>query len=141
MASKYLGTEKWCRIDEITGEIIEVKEIDTFEKTISRNGFMITYLSEIICLIENLGNKKMLVVKYILNNMSKYENTLIITTPELSKKCGVSRQTVSETLKLLEEANLIKRRTGAIMLNPRLLNNKQAKGEAIMMTKFYGFED
>lgn len=100
---------------------------------------MITYLAEIINLIDTLGNKKMQVVKYILKNMSKSENTLIITTRELAEKTKVSKPVVLDTLKLLEEANIIQRRTGAIMISPKLVNNKKAKGEAIMMTKYKQF--
>ena len=39
----------------------------------------------------------MLVVKYILEHMSKTENTLIITTRELAKKCNVGLNTVVDT--------------------------------------------
>lgn len=139
---KYIGTEKWCKIDKNTGEILEERDVDTFEKQVGRDEpFMITYLYEIFNLIDTLGNKKMQVVKYILKNMSKSENTLIITTRELAEKCNVSKPVVLDTLRLLENANIIQRRTGAIMISPKLMNNKKAKGEAIMMTKFQQFSD
>jgi predicted transcriptional regulator len=139
---KYTGSEILYKLNRETGEFEELGSADTFIKPIGRNEpFMITYLAEIINLIDTLGNKKMQVVKYILKNMSKSENTLIITTPELAKKCNVSRQTVSDTLKLLENTDIIQRRTGAIMISPKLMNNKRAKGEAIMMTKFYEFNE
>lgn len=139
---KYTGTETWCKIDRNTGEILEEREVDTFEKIVGRKEpFMITYLAEIIRLIDTLGNKKMLVVKYILKNMSKSDNVLLITSRGLAKKCNVSLQTVTETLKLLEDAEIIKRKTGAIMIHPKLINNKKASGEAIMMTKFLQFDN
>ena len=139
---KYTGTEIWCKIDKKTGEVLEEREVDTFEKPIGRKEpFMITYLTEIINLIDTLGNKKMKVVKYILKNMSKSENILIITSRELAKKCDVSLQTITDTLKLLERADIIKRKTGAIMIHPKLMNNKKAQGEAIMMTKYYEFNE
>ena len=139
---KYTGTEVWCKIDRNTGEILEEREVDTFEKPVGRREpFMITYLSEIINLIDTLGNKKMIVVKYILKNMSKSENILLITSRELAKKCNVSLQTVTETLKLLESADIVKRKTGAIMIHPKLMNNKKAKGEATMMTRYYEFDE
>lgn len=133
--TQYTGKETW--INQATGEI---REVDTFEKPVGRNnGFMITYLAEIINLIETLGNKKMLVVKYILANMSKTENTLIITTRELAEKCGVSHTVVLRTLKLLDEAKIIERRTGAIMVSPKLMNNWRSSKEASMMIKYYEF--
>lgn len=133
--TQYTGKEIW--VNQATGE---VREVDTFEKPVGRgNGFMITYLAEIINLIETLGNKKMLVVKYILEHMSKTENTLIITTRELAKKCNVGLNTVVDTLKLLEDAKIIERRTGAIMVSPKLMNNWEAPKEASMMIKYYEF--
>ena len=133
--TQYTGKEVW--VNQTTGEI---REVDTFEKPVGRNnGFMITYLAEIINLIETLGNKKMLVVKYILEHMSKTENTLITTTRELAKACGVGHNTVIDTLKLLEGAGIIERRTGAIMVSPKLMNNWRAGKEATMMIKYYEF--
>lgn len=137
---KYTGSEVLYKLNKTTGEFEELGAADTFIKPIGRDEpFMITYLAEIINLIDTLGNKKMQVVKYILKNMSKSENTLIITTRELAEKCKVSKPVVLDTLKLLEDTNIIQRRTGAIMISPKLMNNKKAKGEAIMMTRYYQF--
>lgn len=77
----YNGKRRLQDLD--TGEIFEVDDI---VKKTPRNGFMITYLTAIVQLIDSLGNKKMQVVKYILENMDKSTNTLIITTRELSEK-------------------------------------------------------
>jgi hypothetical protein len=97
----YTGREVW--VNQSTGE---VREVDAFERSVGRKeAFMVTYLGEIINMIETLGNKKMQVVKYILANMCKTNNTLIITTRELAEKCGVGHNTVLETLKLLEKTN------------------------------------
>lgn len=128
------GIERWQNLD--TGEIIEATEVI---KKVERNGFMITYLSAIINLIDNLGNKKMQVVKYILNNMEKSNNTLIITTQELSEKSKVSKPIVIETLKTLEDAGIIKRRTGAIMIHSDLIHRGSANKEKALLTRFEEF--
>src|SRR5699024_2606485 len=114
-------------------EVIEAN--DVIKKT-SRNGFMITYLTAIIQLIDNLGNKKMEVVKYILQNMEKSTNTLIMTTPELAKKAKVSRQTVSDTLKILEQAQIITKKTGAIMIPPQLMHRSNQGKEKYLLARF-----
>lgn len=133
---KYTGTDEW--INTRTGER---RVVDNFEKPIGRTPgtFMITYLAEIITLIDKLGNQKMQVVKYILEHMNKSNNTLIITNRELATKAGVGINTVTDTLKLLREAGLLETRTGALMLNPMLMNNKKASGEASMMVKYTQF--
>lgn len=135
---QYTGTDEW--INTRTGE---KRIVDNFEKPIGRvpGSFMIAYLAEIIALIDKLGNQKMQVVKYILENMNKSNNTLIITNRELAKKAGVGINTVTDTLKLLREANLIETRTGALMLSPALMNNKKASAEASMMVKYTEFAE
>lgn len=134
--TQYIGKERW--VNESTGE---VREFDIFEKPVhSRNGFMITYLTEVIKLIDTLGNKKMLIVKYILNNMNKAENTLIKTQREIAKETGISIKTVNETLKILQNAKIIERKTGAIMVSPKLMNNWKNTKEQSMMIKFINWE-
>ena len=138
---QYTGSAKWIKVDD-KGNILDEQEVDEFERPVGRTEqFYITYLSEIISLIDTLGNKKMQVVKYILRHMSKSNNTLIITTKELAKKANVGYNTVIETLQILDDAGIIQRRTGAIMITPRLLNNKRADGEATMMVRYTQFND
>lgn len=132
----YSGSSKWQNLD--TGEIIETNDVI---KRTGRNGFMITYLTAIIQLIDSLGNKKMEVVKYILNEMDKSTNTLIITTEELAKKAKVSRQTVSDTLQKLEKAEIIKRRTGAIMIHGKLIHRGNEGKEKFLLARFQEFAD
>lgn len=130
----YQGKDIW--INERTGETIEADQII---KKVPRNGFEITYLAYFIDLFDKLGGKKYVVFKYILSNKSA-DNTLIITHRELAKKCDVSINTVTETLKLLRDAELITQRTGAIMLHPQLAHRGSDKKEAYLLQKFVGFD-
>lgn len=132
----YNGTSTW--VNKETGE--EIVTDDVIKKT-GRNGFMITYLSAIVQLIDNLGNKKMQVVKYILENMDKSTNTMIITTRELAIKSKTSRQTVIETLKILEEAQIIARKTGAIMIHSNLIHRGNESKEKYLLARFQEWGD
>ncbi|MGU9358875.1 replication/maintenance protein RepL (plasmid) [Clostridium perfringens] len=132
----YAGSDEW--INSRTGEVITANQI--IKKT-DRNGFMITYLSAIINLIESLGNRKMQVVKYILDNMDKSTNTLIITNRELAKKSNVSLDTVSKTLIILKKAKIITTRTGAIMISPELVHKGNKSKEQYLLTKFQEFDE
>ena len=127
----YVGQDIW--INERTGEKITFNQI--IKKT-SGNEFMITYLSTMINLIDRLGNKKMQVVKYILENMDKSTNTLIITTRELSNKTKVSKPVVLDTLKILEDAKIIARRTGSIMIHSDLVHRGNEKKEKYLLVRF-----
>lgn len=123
-------------INQRTGEILEATEI---LKPITRQGFMITYLTTILDLIETIGNKKMQIIKYILANMDKSSNTYLTTTRELAEKTNSSTFTVTETLKLLEDKKIIQRRTGAIMINPQLVHRGNNNREKALLTRFYDF--
>jgi len=131
-----VGIKRYQDLD--TGEIIEATEV---VKKVGRQGFMITYLSAIINLIEVLGNKKMQVVKYILNNMEPANNTLIATTRELAKKSKVGHNTVLETLKILEEKEIIRRRVGSIMVNSDLIHRGNENKEKALVARFQKFDD
>ena len=138
--TKYEGRSLWAKLDPITRQPTgEVKEVDEFQKDVNpnaRHGFMITYLSEVISLIDKLGNQKMKVVKFILEHMDKRSNVLIMTVKEITKKSGIGYNTVIDTLRILDNAGIIQRRTGAIMLSPKLMNNRTGGGEASMMITY-----
>jgi len=117
---------------ELVGDIISANVI---VKQIPRTGFAITYLSSIINMIESIGNKKMQVVKYILQNMDS-NNKLSETVREISKGTGCSLQTVHETLVLLENCGVVARKVGTVMLSPKLVHKGNVKKEKYLMTKF-----
>lgn len=128
--------EYWLRCDE-EGNLVdkEIKTVDVVVKEVPRTGFAITYLSTIINMIDSIGNKKMQVVKYILQNMDS-NNKLSETVREISAGSGCSLQTVQETLKLLEECGIVARKTGTVMLSPKLAHKGNAQREKYLMTKF-----
>lgn len=133
--------EYYQQINPDTGEIIgSVRCVDVVLKEIPRTGFAITYLSTIINMIESIGNKKMQVVKYILQNMDS-NNKLSETVREVAKGSECSIQTVHETLTLLENCGVIARKTGTIMLSPKLAHKGNAARERFLMTKFIEIQE
>ena len=143
----YQGREAYVKIDakllhatgeiKITSDPIEAEQI---VKKVPRAGFEITYLAYFCDLFDKLGGKKYAVFKYIIEHKSA-ENTLIITNRELAEKAGTSLQTVSDTLKLLRDANLISTRSGSIMLLPRLAHRGSDRKEEYLMQKFEAFDN
>lgn len=134
--SAILKAEVNVWINEKTGERVNATEII---KKIGRNGFVIAYLSTIVEMLECMGNKKMQVVKHILQNMD-YNNVYLTTTREISKKTGISTDTITNTLKILEKHNIITRRVGSLMVNPKLLHAGSAKKEIALLTRFSEFD-
>lgn len=141
----YQGKEGYVQIDlqalHQTGEVKIVGEPIVADASITkcdRNGFEITYLAYLFDVFDQLGGQKYKVFKYIVEHKSS-DNTLIITNRELAKKCGVSTQTIYETLKLLKEKGLIATRTGAIMVLPKIAHRGKSGREQFLMHKFEEF--
>lgn len=130
----YRGVSRWQNLD--TGEVIETDEV--IKKT-GRQGFMITYLNVMLQLMDQLGTKKMKVIRYVIQNMDKSTNTFYITTNELALKVKVSKPTVLEALKALEDIDIIKRKTGVIILNPKLLHRGTEDKEKFLLARFQKF--
>jgi predicted transcriptional regulator len=83
--------------------------------------------------LEQVGNKKIKVANYILNNRDKTTNYLIKTQREIAEECGVSLQTVSSTLKALEKADMLIGKSGVYQINPeRIARGKHNKRMAIL---------
>ena len=138
----YRGVTRWLQVpnDYVAKNGENVIDADDIVKKIPRNGFEITYLTYLFDLFDKLGGRKYQVLKYILQNKST-DNTLIITTRELAKKCNVSTKTVIDTLHILRDANLIETRTGAIMLNPKIAHRGSDGTERYLLQKFAVFSD
>ncbi|HDD6594476.1 replication/maintenance protein RepL, partial [Staphylococcus haemolyticus] len=103
----YKGSQRL--IDEESGEVIEVDKL--YRKQTSGN-FVKAYIVQLISMLDMIGGKKLKIVNYILDNVHLSNNTMIATTREIAKATGTSLQTVITTLKILEEGNIIKRKTG-----------------------------
>lgn len=129
--------EFWLQVDENGNAISgDIKSVDVIIKEIPRMGFAITYIGEIVKMLDAVGNKKMKVVKYILTHMDS-NNKLTETVAEIANHAEVSKPVVIETLKLLEKVGIIARKTGVIMLSPRFVHKGNARRERFLMTKFY----
>ena len=131
----YKGTQRL--IDEQSGEVIEVDKL--YRKQTSGN-FHKAYLIQLISMMDLIGGKKFQVVNYILDNIQWSNNTLIATVKELVETANTSTKTVNTTLKILEEGNIIKRRTGALMLNPELLMRGDDQKQKYLLLEFGNFE-
>jgi len=83
--------------------------------------FLKTHKKEFRQLLQLIGSKKAIVIDTIVNQIKTTDNTCITTVGKLAENSKVSNKTVVETLKELENGGLIARKTGAIMVNPRLL--------------------
>src|SRR5699024_12845206 len=113
-------------IDE---EIVEVIEVDKLYRKQTFGNFVKAYIVQLISMLDMIGGKKLKIVNYILDNVHLSNKTMIATTREIAKATGTSLQTVITTRKIEEEENIIKRKTGALMLKAELLMREDDKKE------------
>lgn len=132
MEKKIQQWEQKNYIDEETGEVKQVIEVT---KEVGRNGFMITYILTLADALELVGSKKTKILSYILENMDS-NNILYASNRKIAEKCEVSVGTVSTTLKILREADIISTQTNLIMLNPKLGNKVSKAKEQALMIRF-----
>jgi DNA-binding transcriptional regulator YhcF (GntR family) len=101
--------------------------------------FQKIWLSHILMAIDEIGNSKMKVLNYLLKNRYPGNNTLNKTVREIVKETGTSLQTVNLTLKALEEHNIIKRKTGVIILNPDVIFKGRHKHRMNILIEYHHF--
>ena len=114
---KIIGKETY--INQKTGEINEMQVIDIEERDAN---FHKIWLKHILTSIDLIGNQKIKLAFWILDNMDS-ENQLIMSQREMARKNEISTKTVTQTLKILMEANFLQKinNSGAYRVNPNVL--------------------
>ncbi len=126
------GTETY--INQETGEIIEMEVINVEERDFNFHKF---WIETFLATLDIVGDKKTKLVFWIINNLNR-DNQLIYTQREISEKANVSLQTVSRTLKTLEDSNfLIRQKNGVYRINPDIVfkGTKNHRGDILL--KYY----
>lgn len=124
--------ETW--INQETGEVRQVQEI---EVKATDKGFDKVWLGMILAVLEIIGSKKIDVIKYLLENRSRTENTVTVSQNKIAKDVGVSVQTVNDTMKKLEAADFIHRIVpGHYRINPAVIWRGSHMGRMAIMAKF-----
>ncbi|MFF7090745.1 MULTISPECIES: replication/maintenance protein RepL [Actinomycetes] len=128
---------KQTLLDHDTGELIEVDKI--YRKQVEGN-FVKAYIKGLVMMLDVVGGGKLKVVNYLLDNLRLSDNKLVATTREIAETTGVSTKTVTETLKMLRKGNIIKRRTGVLMLNPQILLRGDDEKHKYLLVEFEQFD-
>ncbi|WP_281976280.1 replication/maintenance protein RepL [Halobacillus litoralis] len=113
---KFLGTKEF--IDAETGEKQEMQVTDIEERDAN---FHKIWLGHLLDTLDLIGNKKIKVAMFIMNELNK-ENQFLGTHRYIAEKTGISLPTVTETMGALQDSNfLIKVRNGFYRANPDVL--------------------
>jgi DNA-binding transcriptional regulator YhcF (GntR family) len=111
--TKVIGTQEY--LNTTTGELEEMQIIRMEDKDFD---FEKIWLGQILSAIDEISNQKMRLLTHLLRIREKSNNTVIRTIRELEKETGVSKDTISRTLVVLERNKIIRRKTGVIFINP-----------------------
>lgn len=126
---KFLGVKKYRDIE--TGELLEVPIVQ--KNVPENNGFDMILYGVFLGLLDELGNQKMKVLKYLIGNRMRSNNLVPLSVRELASGAGVSYKTTLNTIHALEKAEVIKRKTGRIYINHQLIMDGRYK-QNIMIT-------
>lgn len=107
----------------------------TVTSSVPRGKFEIVYTAELFGILERLGNKKIEVLSYLLENKDS-NNCLNMTNVEIAENINVSRKTVVETIKILQDANLVRKKHSLLMFSPNLMVKGNQQREAYLMRKY-----
>lgn len=114
-------------VDQETGE--QVEAVHTVSEVVDIN-FHKVWIAHLIQALDIVGNKKMKVVNYILDNLDWSTNMLLKTQKEICDETGIGFNTVNTTIQKLVDVKFLKKKVGGVyMLNPEILayggNNKR----------------
>lgn len=114
--SRIIGKKTY--LDQSTGELVDMNVVQMEDTDFN---FEKIWLGHILQALDCMGSKKIKVVTWLLDNKNS-ENTVIATQRDISEKCSVSLPIVTETLKILQEGDILKmKQNGVYMLNPNVI--------------------
>jgi len=100
---KYIGTEKY--INTSTGEVEEFQVTNIEERDFN---FAKVWMKNFIMTLDLVGNQKTRLAMWIIDHLDK-ENKLSCTYREMSEETGISLDTVRLTMKILLEADFLRK--------------------------------
>lgn len=113
---KVIGTEEY--INKNTGELQEMQVVSVEDRDFN---FHKLWLSHIINSLDLIGNQKTKLAFWIIDHLNR-DNQLTMTYRQISKKSGISYQTIARTMQVLIDSNfMVKINTGCYQVNPDVI--------------------
>lgn len=120
--NKVVGTKEY--IDAETGESKTMNVISCENQDFN---FHKVWLGHIIQCLDLIGNKKVKVINFVLENLN-YENKLCMSSSKISKETEICLKTVKTTMKILTDNQIIHRiQNGVYRVNPNMIFKGQHK--------------
>jgi DNA-binding transcriptional regulator YhcF (GntR family) len=114
--TKIVGTESY--INAATGVIEDFQVVRIEDSDFNFDKF---WVSQLLTAIDEFGSQKIKLLMYLIQNRERSNNAVIKTVRELEAATGISKDTISKTLKILETHGIVKRKTGVIFISPQVV--------------------
>lgn len=128
---KVVGTEQY--INAATGELKPMLVTDIEERDFN---FHKVWMRNFISTLEIIGNQKAKVCFWIIDNLNK-ENQLLYTYRGISEATGISLDTVTKTMKVLLDADFLRKGDVGYIINPDILYKGTRKGRMNILNQYY----
>lgn len=113
---KIIGTQQY--INTTTGEIEDMQVTKIEERDFN---FHKVWMREFIAKLELVGNTKTKLAFWIIDNLNT-QNQLCMTYRQIAEKTGISLETVRITMKILMEADFLRKHNmGVYLVNPDII--------------------
>jgi DNA-binding transcriptional regulator YhcF (GntR family) len=124
-------------VDPKTGEKILV---DSFVFEERDANFHKIWLWHIIQALDLIGNQKIKILSYILENVNA-DNLFIGTQRDIADATGTAKQTVTDTMNMLQQVDIIKmRQHGVYFVNPNAIFKGNSKKRMNILYQYYDVE-
>lgn len=114
--TRIIGTEQY--INAATGSVEDFQVVRIEDADFNFDKF---WVSQLLTAIDEFGNQKIKLLLYLIQNRERSNNAIIKTVRELAAETGISKDTISATLKILEAHGIVKRKTGVIFVSPSVV--------------------
>jgi DNA-binding transcriptional regulator YhcF (GntR family) len=114
--TKIIGTEQYMNVSTGTVEDFQVVRVEDADFNFDK-----FWVSQLLTAIDEFGNQKIKLLMYLIQKRERSNNAVIKTVRELAEETGISKDTISATLKILEAHGIIKRKTGVIFISPNVV--------------------
>jgi DNA-binding transcriptional regulator YhcF (GntR family) len=121
--------------EEFTAPVVD-KRVKNEQYT--DNGWDKVWTAHIMTIVDEIGNQKMKVISWLIENRNPQNNLIIATQKEIAKGADVSRKTVSTTLTALKGADILtmKKSGGVYRLNPDFIFYGKPKPRQNIMYRY-----
>lgn len=132
---KVVGTQQFINVQ--TGEVEDFQVTSIEERDFN---FHKVWMKNFINTLDLVGNQKTKLCFWIIDNLNK-ENQLCMTYRQISEKTNISLETVRITMKLLLEADFLRRvNTGCYVVNPDVLFKGSRSGRLNVLNTYTDIE-